>query len=161
MSTESKPSRLEAPAGRAEIEAAIPHRDPFLLVSEVLEVDEQSIVTRWTVPADADWARGHYPGQPITPGVLLCEHAVQSGALLVSRNLAGFDAADGVPVLTKLSDARFRKMVLPGQTVETRVEVTDRVGPAWILKARVTLDGKRAVELACTLSAAGAMSRTS
>jgi 3-hydroxyacyl-[acyl-carrier-protein] dehydratase len=161
MTTESGAKRLEAPAGRAEIEAAIPHRDPFLLVSEVLEVDEHSIVTRWTVPADADWTRGHYPGQPITPGVLLCEHAVQSGALLVSRNLAGFDAADGVPVLTKLQDARFRQMVLPGQTVETRVEVTDRVGPAWILKARVTLDGKRAVDLACTLSAAGAMARTS
>ncbi|QDU66723.1 3-hydroxyacyl-ACP dehydratase FabZ family protein [Engelhardtia mirabilis] len=152
-------TRLEAPADRAAIEAAIPHREPFLLVDEVLEAQDERIVTRWTVPADADWFRGHYPGQPVTPGVLLCEHALQSGALLVSRALAGFDAGDGVPVVTKLEGARFRRMVLPGETVETEVKLVERLGPAWILRGVVRCGGKKAVDLSFVLSAAGAMGR--
>lgn len=155
----SSTTRLEAPADRTAICAAIPHREPFLLVDEVLAADDGQIVTRWTVPADADWFRGHYPGQPVTPGVLLVEHALQSGALLVSRALAGFDAADGVPVVTKLEGARFRQLVLPGATVETTVKLTDRVGPAWFLRGVVRSGGRKAVDCGFVLSAAGAMGR--
>ncbi|HKX46040.1 MAG TPA: hypothetical protein VJP77_05010, partial [Planctomycetota bacterium] len=102
-------TRLEAPAGRAEIERAIPHRAPFLFVDTVDAADDAGLDATWTVPADADWFRGHYPGDPVLPGVLVCEHALQCGALLVSRALAGFSAEDGAPVVAKLELARFRR----------------------------------------------------
>ncbi|MBM3976399.1 MAG: beta-hydroxyacyl-ACP dehydratase [Planctomycetes bacterium] len=144
-------------AARAPIEAALPHRDPFLLVDAIVACDERSIDTRWRVPADADWVRGHYPGRPITPGVLLCEHAVQSGALLVSHLLGGFKAADGAPVLTRLSDARFKRMVIPGSEVETRVVLDERVGPAWFLSATVRCGGEKALTLSFAVSASSAL----
>jgi 3-hydroxyacyl-[acyl-carrier-protein] dehydratase len=150
---------LTAPAGRAEIEAAIPHRDPFLLVDEVSALDDTSIATAWTVPTGAFWERGHYPGQPVTPGVLLVEHVLQSGALYVSRRLEGFSADDGVPVLTKLEQARFRQMVLPGERVETEVQLVEQVGPAWFLAGTVKKDGKKVLQVRFALSATAAMSR--
>ena len=53
---------------RAEIEAAIPHRDPFLFLDTIVEHMDDGLTASWRVPADADWFRGHYPGQPVTPG---------------------------------------------------------------------------------------------
>ncbi|MHC4264218.1 MAG: 3-hydroxyacyl-ACP dehydratase FabZ family protein [Planctomycetota bacterium] len=150
-------TRLEAPADRTAIEAAIPHRPPFLFVDEVTAVDDAAISTRWTIPADASWFEGHYPSQPVMPGVLLCEHALQSGALFVSRALAGFSDSDGVPVVTKLENARFRRIVQPGETVETTVKLVERMGPAWILRGTVRVDGKKAVDVQFVLSATESM----
>ena len=90
-------------AARAEIEARIPHRDPFLLVDRILERDERAIRTEWTVPPDADFFRGHYPGEPLLPGVLATEFVVQSGALLVCEPDAEWLA--DVPVLPSWLDA--------------------------------------------------------
>lgn len=161
MKTERTAESHSAPAPsvaeRAAIEAAIPHRAPFLLVDRVSARDAAWIETEWRVPSTADWCTGHYPGQPILPGVLLCEHALQSGALLVSHALGGFAREAGAPVVTRLEDARFRRMVQPGELVRTRVELVERVGPAWFLSARASVDGQRALALHFTLSAARAL----
>jgi 3-hydroxyacyl-[acyl-carrier-protein] dehydratase len=146
-----------ATAELAAIEAAIPHRAPFLLLTRVLARDASSIETEWRVPRDADWCGGHYPGEPILPGVLLCEHALQSGAVFVSHALGGFAREAGTPVVTRLADARFRRMVRPGELVRTRVELVERVGPAWLLSARSSVAGERALALRFTLSAARAL----
>jgi len=144
---------------RAEIEAAIPHRDPFLFVDAIQERTENGIQCGWRVPPDADWFRGHYPGRPITPGVILSEHVFQCAALYVSQRLSGFDASDGVPVLTKIEGARFKRIVAPGETLATRIQLTDRLGPAWFLKGKVVCDGETVLDIRFVLSATEAMRR--
>ena len=154
-------------ATRAEVESLIPHRAPFLFVDEILErhvgpdVDHGAsrIRVAWHVRADSDFYRGHYPGRPVTPGVILSEHAFQAGALLVSLALGGFTPDGGVPVLTRIESAKFKRMVEPGASVETTVEVADRLGPAWYMKATVRVGGSVAVQLRYVLSTTAAMSR--
>ena len=86
---------------RKQIKAAIPHREPFLLLDEIVEQTDARIVCRKTFTGDEFWYRGHYPDFPITPGVLLCEAAMQAGAVLLSkhggrraRRRAGGDAGE-------------------------------------------------------------------
>jgi 3-hydroxyacyl-[acyl-carrier-protein] dehydratase len=152
-------SALPKSLDRAAIEAAIPHREPFLLVDAIDAVTENAIEGRWRPRADAFWYRGHYPGEPVTPGVLLCEHALQIGAVLVSLHLSGFSADDGVPVLSRLAQARFRRIVRPEDEVTTRVDVVERVGPAWVMKAKLRTSGERVAELEFVLTATGAAAR--
>jgi 3-hydroxyacyl-[acyl-carrier-protein] dehydratase len=144
---------------RAAIEARIPHREPFLFVDRIVEECEDGILCEWRVPPDADWFRGHYPGRPVTPGVILSEHVFQCAALYVSGRLDGFDAGDGVPVLTKIEGARFKRMVDPGDELSTRITLTERLGPAWYLAGKVTGGGKAVLNIRFVLSATEAMKR--
>ena len=144
---------------RAAIEAAIPHRAPFLFLDRIAGEGEGWIEAEWTVPPDAEWLRGHFPGQPVTPGVLLAEHAFQAGAVLIAHALGGLRPEDGVPVLARISDARYRRPVGPGETLATRVDVDERVGPAWHLRARLACGGERVAALRFVLTATGAVAR--
>ena len=133
---------------REEILAAIPHRPPFLLVDEIVERDETHIVCRKTFSGDEYFYAGHYPDFPITPGVLLCEAAMQAGAVLLAPLVAGDDGdGDGVPVATRMNDVRFKRMVRPGETITMEVELNERVGGAFYLSGKVTVDGQMAVRL--------------
>lgn len=135
---------------RQTIEAAIPHREPFLLVDEIVEWQDPRIVCTKTFSGKEDFFAGHYPGHPLVPGVLLCEAAMQCGAILLSKHLA---AAEGkVPVATRMNDVRFKRMVRPGETIRMEVELVEQVSTAFFLKAKVTVDGQTAVrfEFACT-----------
>lgn len=134
------------------IKAAIPHREPFLLIDEIVEQAEGRIVCRKTFTGDEFWYQGHYPDFPITPGVILCEAAMQAGAVLLSRLVEG--EPDAVPVATRANNVQFKKMVLPGDTIQLEVELTERLAQAFFLKARVTVDGKVATrfDFACTLT---------
>jgi 3-hydroxyacyl-[acyl-carrier-protein] dehydratase len=134
------------------IKSAIPHREPFLLVDEIIEQSDSRIVCRKTFTGDEFWYRGHYPGFPITPGVILCEAAMQAGAVLLSKLVAG--APDSVPVATRANNVQFKHMVRPGDTIELEVELTERLANAFFMKARVTVDGKVACrfDFACTLA---------
>ena len=75
-----------------QIKAAIPHREPFLLIDEVVEQSDSRIVCRKKFTGEEFWYRGHYPDFPITPGVILCEAAMQAGAVLLSKLVT--DAGD-------------------------------------------------------------------
>ena len=136
----------------AEIHAAIPHRAPFLLVDEVVEQSESRIVCRKTFRHDEYFYQGHYPGFPLTPGVLLCEAAMQAGAILLASRMAASDS--GVPVATRMNDVRFKRMVKPGETIEIEVDLVEQLADAFFLKVKVTCDGKVAVrfDFACTLA---------
>lgn len=136
---------------REQILQAIPHRDPFLLVDTIVEQSENRIVCTKTFSGREDFFAGHYPGYPLVPGVLLCEAAMQAGAILLSRRLAA-EASGRVPVATRMNDVRFKRMVRPGETIRMEVELVERLSDAFFLKAKSTIDGKLALrfEFACT-----------
>jgi 3-hydroxyacyl-[acyl-carrier-protein] dehydratase len=132
-----------------EIYDAIPHREPFLLVDEIVERSDTRIVCTKTFRGTEDFFAGHYPGYPLVPGVLLCEAAMQCGAILLSKQLG--DAGGRVPVATRMNDVRFKRMVRPGETLLIEVELVERLADAFFMKAKVTVAGKLAVrfEFAC------------
>jgi 3-hydroxyacyl-[acyl-carrier-protein] dehydratase len=112
------------------VTSLIPHRPPFLFVDEILAETPESLTARRTWRADEDFYKGHYPGAPITPGVLLCEAVFQTGALYMARQAraAGAKPGDGVPLLAKVSDVRFRSPVYPGDTVHIEVRKKESLG---------------------------------
>jgi 3-hydroxyacyl-[acyl-carrier-protein] dehydratase len=134
--------------------AAIPHRAPFLFVDEITEVDERRILTRKFVDPESDFFRGHYPGKPVMPGVLICESCFQSGALLIARKIGSYDASQGVPVLTRIRDARFKRIVRPGQTLHIEVTLDEELDGAYFMTGRVTVEGQTVlrVTFACMLA---------
>jgi 3-hydroxyacyl-[acyl-carrier-protein] dehydratase len=129
---------------RVEIEAAIPHREPFLLLDEIVQRSDDTITCRKTFQADEWFFRGHYPDFPIVPGVLLCEACMQAGAVLLSKIV---DASSGVPVATRANDVKFKKMIRPGDTVEIEAKLKERLADAFFLTGKVTCNG----QLACRL----------
>jgi len=128
---------------REQILAAIPHRPPMLLLDEVIEWEQERIVCRKTFQPDEWFFQGHYPDYPLVPGVILCEAAMQAGAVLLSKHVTG----DGVPVAGRLNDVKFKRMIRPGDTVLLDVTLDERMGDAFFLSAKVTSDGKTAVTL--------------
>jgi 3-hydroxyacyl-[acyl-carrier-protein] dehydratase len=134
------------------ITAAIPHREPFLLLDEIVERNDKRIVCRKRFTGEEFWYRGHYPDFPLTPGVLLCEAAMQAGAVLLSKFAA--EGQGGVPVVTRMNNVKFKAMVRPGDTVELEVELTERMAGAFFMNAKVTVDGKIAVtfDFACKMA---------
>jgi 3-hydroxyacyl-[acyl-carrier-protein] dehydratase len=135
------------------IKRAIPHREPFLLVDEIVEQTDNRIVCCKRFTGDEFWYRGHYPEFPLTPGVLLCEAAMQAGAVLLSKFAS--DGQGGVPVVTRMNNVKFKQMVRPGDTVDLEVELVERMADAFFLNAKVTVDGKIAVtfDFACKMAA--------
>lgn len=136
---------------RAEIEAAIPHRAPMLLLDEIVSRSGDHIVCRKTFQPSEYFFQGHYPDYPLVPGVILCECAMQAGAVL----LAAVTPHDGrVPVATRMNDVRWKKMVRPGDMIEIDVHLDERLAEAYFLTAKVSCRGKAAARLsfACTMA---------
>ena len=134
-----------------KIHAAIPHRSPMLLVDEIVSQSEKEIVCRKSFSGDEFFFQGHYPEQPLVPGVILCEATVQSGAVLLSELAKDLT---GKPVLTRMGDVKFKKMVLPGDTIEMTVKLDEVVSNAYYLTGITKCDGKVAVRLSFTCSIA-------
>jgi 3-hydroxyacyl-[acyl-carrier-protein] dehydratase len=147
------------PLDRTAIEERIPQREPFLFLERVVALastgEPPALTAEWTVPADAAFFRGHYPGNPVTPGVILCEHAFQAAAVLLGERGTRFGGTLDVPVLARIEKAKFRRLVRPGETLSTRVELVDSEGPAAFLEARVSVAGELALEVRCVLTRAG------
>lgn len=139
--------------GPTFIQERIPHRPPFLWLDRVLELGAEEIRAKKTIPTDLDVFQGHYPDYPILPGVLLCEAVFQAGALLISELLRDKKEITGVPVLTRILGAKFKREIGPGDTVEIRATLKETIGPAWFMKGGVRIKGKIAVqvEFACAL----------
>ena len=109
----------------ADVLSALPQRPPFRFVDEILELDDEHIVAAYRFPEDADYYRGHFPGNPITPGVLLLETMAQAGVVahgiyLLARHAAPEDER----MLTLFTDAtvEFTGVVRPGDRVIVRAK---------------------------------------
>ena len=130
----------------------LPHRPPFLWLDRVIEISTDTILAEKVVAEDLEVFRGHYPDYPIMPGVLLCEAVFQAGALLIGQSMDnGADVGQGVPVLTRILGAKFKREVRPGDILAISARLVERMGPAWIMKGAVRVGGKLAlqVEFAC------------
>lgn len=139
---------------KEQIEKAIPHRAPMLLVDEIVAQTEKTIHCRKTFRADEFFVQGHFPNFPIVPGVILCESALQSGAVLLSSLLT--DGGSYVPVATRIDGAKFKKMVQPGETIDIEVTLNDVVSNAYFMTGKITVAGKLAARLdfACSIAPA-------
>ncbi len=117
----------------------IPHRPPFLFVDEIVSEMPDSLVAKRTWRADEEFYKGHYPGAPITPGVLLCEAVFQTGALYMARQAqaAGAKPGEGVPLLAKISDVRFRNPVYPGDLILIEVKKKEVVAGFTMLSGAI------------------------
>ncbi len=117
---------------RQEIEAFLPHRAPMLLVDEMV-IDADNVAHGfYHVRGDEFFLQGHFPGNPVVPGVILCEIMAQSCSILLGDALKG-----KTPYYTGIDRARFRRKVLPGDTVEVRAKLVRSKNVFYFLKCDV------------------------
>ena len=135
----------------SDIEQAIPQRAPMLLVDEIVTQNEKEIHCRKSFAEGDFFVQGHFPDYPLVPGVILCETALQSGAILLSKMTPSTGA---VPVATRLDGVKFKQMVRPGDTIDIHVTLKDFVSTAYFLSGKITVGGKLAARLdfACTVA---------
>lgn len=143
----------------AEIAGLIPHRAPFLWVDKIISFADDTIITEKMIPEDLDVFAGHYPANPLMPGVLLCEAIFQSGALLMGKMAQSQESQESqpqtLPVLTRINNAKFKRNVLPGDTVRITVQLTESVSSVCFFKGNMKVRGKTAVQVdfACAMVA--------
>src|SRR5215218_4299327 len=132
----------KAPLGRLEIEAILPHRDPFLLIDEVTELEPGArVVARKIVREDEWYLRGHFPGRPIMPGVLIVEAMAQTGAVAV---LSEEENRGRLALFAGIDDVRFKRLVQPGDELELVCELERVRGPIGKGRASAHVGGELA-----------------
>jgi 3-hydroxyacyl-[acyl-carrier-protein] dehydratase len=133
---------IAPPLDRAGIEAILPHREPFLLIDEVLELEPgERVVARKQVREDEWYLRGHFPGRPVMPGVLIVEAMAQTGAVAV---LSEEENRGRIALFAGIDDTRFKRIVEPGDELLLECTLEQVRGPIGKGKARATVDGQLA-----------------
>ena len=146
------PSSVTLPVDSAEIERLLPHRYPFLLVDRVVEFQKDKRVLAYkNVTCNEPFFTGHFPGHPVMPGVLVVEALAQAGGLLtqLSRDPG---AGDGQTFyLVKVDNARFSRMVVPGDRLELEVVLKRRIRNMAQYVGIARVDGEQAAsaEILC------------
>ncbi|MBT3668376.1 MAG: beta-hydroxyacyl-ACP dehydratase [Opitutae bacterium] len=137
-----------------EIHRRIPHRPPFLFIDNILEISDNGARASLAVRKDFAFFEGHYPGNPIMPGVLLCESVFQTGAVFLADHLKEQTLTEDnvTPVLSRIRDARFKRMVLPGDHIEISVSLKDKMGQFYNLTGEIKNKDKTALTISFALA---------
>ena len=129
-----------------EILNRIPQKEPFLFIEKILDRTDNSILANLELTGEEDFFKGHFPGNPIMPGVLMCEACFQTGALLMSYQ---FDEglSNKTAVVSRINNTKFRSMVKPGDTLEISVNLTERLDNAAYMKGQIKSNGKKVLNI--------------
>jgi len=130
--------------GIAEIRDILPHRYPFLLVDRIVEMDAERVVGLKQVTANEPFFNGHFPDFPVMPGVLIVEAMAQAAGVLVLKNID--DRANKLVLLVAIENARFRKPVVPGDTLRLEMKVIKRKASVAKMAGVATVDGQVVAE---------------
>ncbi len=137
-----------------EIYRRIPHRSPFLFVDRIIEINSDDATCELHVREDLDLFNGHYPDNPIFPGVLSCEAVFQTGAIFLSEKIGQevLNSSTVTPVLSRIRDARFKRMIKPGDTIQIKVILQEQIGKFYNLRGEIRLEGKVATTVSFALA---------
>ena len=136
---------------REEIITILPHRENMLLLDDVESIDDTA-VGHYIVRGDEFFLKGHFPDNPIVPGVILCEILAQSACVLMRDAMS----EGNLPVYTGLNNVKFRSPVKPGDTVETRCHIKRAKHPFYFAEGTVTVGGRLCVSAEFSFAITGA-----
>lgn len=123
---------------RDELKTILPHREPMLLLDEAEVIDNEAH-GKVTITGDEYFVQGHFPGNPVVPGVILCEMLAQNCCVLMGQELEGH--GEVTPYYTSLDKVRFKHPVRPGDTVELTCRITRHHGPFYFASGEACVEG--------------------
>lgn len=131
-----------------EITQRLPHRPPFLFIDEIVSEQANSIHCQKRFTGDEDFFQGHFPGMPVTPGVLLCEAVFQASGLLCKDRLQSVYG-----LITRIKKAKFKHIVYPGDLLDIKVQVLNQHDRHFQVEGEIWVDNKQvlSIEFGCTL----------